>query len=88
MLYSSVFKKFGVRDINYDASKGGADFILKNLDNSMIITEVGFNKNKPTQIKKTNNKVNAKYGMLIGSDKIELEDNFIVKVPLEYLMLI
>ncbi len=88
LLYHYVFKKHRVRDINYDAAKGGADFILKNKDSTMIIVETGFNKETTEQILKTNIKVKAKYGILFGSRRIELENEFVVKIPLIFLLML
>jgi predicted AAA+ superfamily ATPase len=58
------------------------------VDKEKIIVEVGFNKETTEQIKNTSKKVKAKYGILIGSKKLELQDDLIVKIPLNYWLLV
>lgn len=72
----------------YDYAKGGADFILRFRDNREIIIEVGFGKEEIDQIENTAKKSNAKYGIIIGSKKLEFVDSRIVKIPLSYWLLI
>jgi len=59
---------------------------LKNRSN--IVIEVGFNKEETRQVEKTMKKVKSSYGLVFGSDKLELVNKSIVKIPLKFLMLI
>lgn len=88
---SSFFEKEfgGLADFFYDYAKGGADFILRFSNKKEIVIEVGFNKETTIQVEKTLLKTQnrSKYGLVIGSKKLELVDN-IVKIPLNYFLLI
>ena len=75
-------------DLFYDIAEGGADFILTLSDRSNIVIEVGFNKEEVDQVKNTMKKVKSRYGLVFGSKKLELVNNSIVKVPLEFFLLI
>jgi predicted AAA+ superfamily ATPase len=74
----------------YDYSSGGADFIVRFKDKKEIVMEVGFGKEETRQVidslKKTDGR--GKYGMVIGSGKLELVNESILKIPLEYFLLI
>ncbi len=73
----------------YDIAEGGADFVLTLKDRSNIVIELGFNKEKTKQVERTMKKVNnANYGLVFGSDNLELVEDSIVKIPLRFLMLI
>ncbi len=76
--------------LNHDSSKGGADFILTIAEKNIIPIEVGVGEKLGTQIRNTMKKVrSAKYGMVIcGNELTLLEDSNIVKVPLDYFLLI
>jgi hypothetical protein len=52
------------------------------------VIEIGFHKEDTTQVETTQKKVKGKYGIVFGSKKLQLTDESIVKVPLEYLLLI
>lgn len=73
----------------YDYSSGGADFIVRFKDKREIVLEVGFGKEEIRQVVDTLNKTEGrgKYGMIIGSDKLELINKNVLKIPLEYLLL-
>ncbi len=73
----------------YDYGKGGADFVVRFLDNSEIVIEVGFGKEETNQVEKTlkTTKGRAKYGLIIGSENLELVNDNIVKIPLDYFLL-
>lgn len=75
-------------EVFYDASEKGADFILKFSDGSKMVIEVGFNKEDTYQVKNTIKKIGANYGIVIGSQKLELVEDKILKVPLKYWLLI
>lgn len=87
LIFIKDFRSY-LMDITYDYAEGGADFILTFKDQSKIIVEVGFNKDTTEQIKNTAKKVKAKYGILIGSRQLELQDDFIIKIPLHYWLLV
>ncbi len=56
-----------------------------------IVIEIGFNKENYgiKQIKGTAKKIkNFSYGIIIGSDELELVDDKFVKLPLKYWLLI
>ncbi len=91
IIFIRDFKKLCPRiEFMYDSSKKGADFILKN-ENKEIVIEIGFNKENCgiKQIKETAKKIkNFSYGIIIGSDELELVDDKFVKLPLKYWLLI
>ncbi|MCS7180411.1 MAG: AAA family ATPase [bacterium] len=88
LMYAKNITLLNNPQIFYDSSKGGADFILKFRDGRKILIEVGFNKEEIDQIKFTAKKVKPDYSILIGSQKLELVNNSIVKIPFIYGMLI
>ena len=88
LVYMSDLKDKIAVDLSYDIAEEGADFILTLKDRTKIVIEVGFNKEDTRQVTNTQAKVNGKYGLVFGSKKLDLIDDFIVKIPLEYLLLI
>lgn len=92
LIYEEELKEhhvFGKSILSYDLAEGGADFILTLKDKSNIVIEVGFHKETIKQVEKTMKKVKKpRYGLVIGSNTLELIENSIVKVPLRFLMLI
>lgn len=90
--YALIYKK-NLKDklsvnLAYDIAEGGADFVLTMKDRNEIVIEVGFNKEDINQVINTQKKVNGKYGIVFGSKNLELINNTIVKIPLEYFLLI
>ncbi|MCD6284267.1 hypothetical protein J7J12_03405, partial [bacterium] len=80
---------FGAPKLSYDIAENGADFVLGLQNKKNVVIEVGFNKEEIKQVQNTMKKVrNPQYGLVIGSRKLELVNNSIVKVPLRFLMLI
>ncbi len=79
---------FCVPQLSYDIAEGGADFVLNSKDKGNIVVEVGFNKEETKQVNFTMKKVKSRYGLVFGSQELELINNSIVKVPLKFLMLI
>jgi len=80
---------FGAPKLSYDIAENGADFVLSLQNKKNVVIEVGFNKEGIKQVQNTMKKVrNPQYGLVIGSRKLELVNNSIVKVPLRFLMLI
>ena len=88
---SLIFEKEfrGSAEFYYDYGKGGADFVMRFLDKTEIVIEVGFGKEETSQVEKTMAKTEnrGKYGLVIGSKELELVDNKIVKLPLNYFLL-
>ncbi|MBI4117602.1 MAG: ATP-binding protein [Parcubacteria group bacterium] len=76
--------------LNYDSSKAGADFILTVAGKSIIPIEVGVGEKLGTQVRKSMKKVgSAKYGVVICKNSLTLlDDANVVKVPLDYFLLI
>jgi len=74
--------------LSYDFAEGGADFVLMLKDRSKVVVEVGFHKEEVRQVENTLKKTQSKYGIAFGSQKLELANDSIVKVPLEYLLLL
>ncbi|PKP61262.1 MAG: hypothetical protein CVT88_00645 [Candidatus Altiarchaeales archaeon HGW-Altiarchaeales-1] len=88
LIYMEDLKDKFASDISYDSAEGGADFVLTMNDRSKIVIEVGFNKEDIGQVINTQKKVNGKYSIIFGSEKLELVNDSIVKVPLRYLLLL
>ncbi len=85
----TLYREFGQKlasPLFYDSAKGGADFIL-NLSQEKIAIEVGYGNKGIEQTKQTLEKIKGKYGLVISNSPLAKEDN-IVKVPLEYFLLI
>lgn len=76
--------------LNYDSSKAGADFILTIAEKNIVPIEVGIGDKAGTQVKNTMKKVgSAKYGIVFCKNPLTLvEQDNIVKVPLDYFLLI
>lgn len=89
LIYESNLKNTIANKLFFDIAEGGADFILNLKDRTNIVIELGFNKEETFQVEKTMKKVkNVKYGLVFGSEKLELVENSIVKIPLKFLLLI
>ncbi|MBI5230463.1 MAG: ATP-binding protein [Candidatus Magasanikbacteria bacterium] len=89
----TLFREFvdsGRGALNHDSSKGAADFILTIAEKNIIPIEVGVGEKLGTQVGKTMKKVrSATYGVVIcRNELILLEDSNIIKVPLDYFLLI
>lgn len=84
-----TFVSQGHSALTYDSSKGGADFILTIAEKSIIPIEVGTGAKLGTQVRSTMKKVGAtKYGVVICNNSLELlEDANVVKIPLDYFLL-
>ncbi|OGY80066.1 MAG: hypothetical protein A3B74_05480 [Candidatus Kerfeldbacteria bacterium RIFCSPHIGHO2_02_FULL_42_14] len=76
--------------LNYDSAKGGADFILTVGGKNIIPIEVGVGEKFGTQVRNTMKKVrSARYGVVICRNSLALlADANVVKVPLDYFLLI
>ncbi len=76
-----------ISNIFYDSAKGGADFILNLKNRNKVVVEVGFNKEDISQVVSTMKKFSSKFGLVFGSKNLELANDYIVKIPLDYLLL-
>jgi uncharacterized protein len=76
--------------LNYDSSKAGADFILTVAERNIIPIEVGMGEKLGTQVRNTMKKIgSSKYGVVICQNQLTLlEDANVVKVPLDYFLMI
>ena len=76
--------------LNCDSSQGSADFILTIAEKNIIPIEVGMGEKLGRQVRNTMKKVrSAKYGIVICNNELTLlEDSNIIKVPLDYFLLI
>ena len=76
--------------LNYDSVKSGADFILTIAERNIIPIEVGIGEKTGTQVRNTMKKIgSAKYGVVICRNNLALlEDANVVKVPLDFFLLI
>ena len=83
-----LFDKKPAFSLNYDAAKGGADFVIGAGDKKIVI-EVGSNKAEYRQVIQTAKKVNAAYSIIISEKADVLEYNGAenaVKIPLKYFL--
>lgn len=87
LIYQKDLKGKIATDLSYDIAKGGADFVVRLKDKSKVVIEVGFHKEDVQQVAKTQKKVKGKYGVVFGSENLELVNDSIVKIPLGYLLL-
>ena len=91
LIFQKILKDrqtFGVPKLSYDIAEGGADFVLTLKDRGNIVIEIGFNKEEVRQVQNTMKKVKSQYGLVFGSSELELVKDYIVKVPLKFLLLI
>ena len=75
--------------LNYDSARAGADFILTVAQKNIIPIEIGTGEKNGAQVRNTMKKIgSAKYGIVICRNSLTLlEDAEIVKVPLDYFLL-
>lgn len=83
-LYREFSRKLS-SPIFYDSAKGGADFILKPA-NKKIAIEVGYGDKGIAQTQATLEKIKGDYGLVISNADLGIE-NSVVKVPLEFFLL-
>jgi len=88
----TLYKEFsstGRGSLSYDNSKAGSDFILTIASQNIIPIEVGIGDKMDTQVRNTMKKVSSKYGLVISNSPLALaDDKSIVKVPLDYFLLV
>ena len=72
----------------YDSNKGGVDFIVKNLDQTIPI-EVGVGKKTKSQITRAKNKYGADYGILVSNrtSKIEFKKDILYMPVLTFALM-
>lgn len=73
--------------LTYDSAVGGADFIVRDNNETMAV-EVGRGQKGFVQVLRTAKKVKAKYGLVVSSSELGLDDKqSAVSVPLEFFLL-
>jgi predicted AAA+ superfamily ATPase len=75
-------------EIYYDAAEGAADYIIRRPDKTKITVEISASKEDTGQIMRTMKKSGSAYGVLIGAKSPGLIGQNMVKIPLEYLLII
>src|SRR3989344_1141424 len=90
LVAATLYRRFGgsfLAPLQYDAQKGGADFVvsLKN----RIIVEVGWGEKGNRQVFQSLTKVRADYGLTISDTDVAIDETGkMIKVPLNYFLLI
>ncbi len=88
MYFMRIIPKFGNSSLSYDTSKGGADFVVTNGDQKIVI-EVGAGGKGYKQIINTSKKIKPKYSIIISDNDLEYSQEYnAVKIPLKYFLLI
>lgn len=87
MYLHRILNKNPGTSLTYDASQGGADFIL-GIGNQRIIIEVGAGKKDYRQVIATAQKFKPNYSLIISEDGLEHSEEFeAVKIPLRIFLL-
>lgn len=82
-----LFGKIGT-SLTYDSARGGADFIVRFGDESIVL-EVGYGQKDFKQITKTSEKVKSKYGLSVSTAPLSISSEVdAVRVPLNYFLLL
>ncbi|MFA4931061.1 MAG: ATP-binding protein [Patescibacteria group bacterium] len=89
----TLYREFvngGNGSLNYDSRKKSADFILTNFRQNIIPIEIGLGMKEAGQVRNSMKKISAsKYGVVICNSELQLlEEDNIVRVPLDYFLLI
>jgi uncharacterized protein len=87
LLYVNDLKNRFAVGLAYDFAQGGADFVVTLKDRRKVAVEIGFHKEEVRQVENTLKKIEGAYGIVFGSQKLELENESVVKIPLEYVLL-
>lgn len=74
--------------LSYDSAKGGADFIVDILEHSRIAFEIGTGIKDAQQVKATMAKKKCKFGVIISDSELVLANENIIKIPLDYFLMI
>lgn len=88
MIALTLYREFAQNSsspIFYDSASGGADFVMS-LAERKIAIEVGYGRKKTGQAKATIKKIGCKYGLVISNSSL-VKENDVIKVPLEYFLL-
>lgn len=81
-----VIRGYGDISLTYDSAQAGADFIIRK-GNRKIIVEVGYGNKGIQQVDFTLKRVKGNYGLVISTiDRLEVREN-IIKLPLNYILL-
>lgn len=88
MHFSREFVSQGSGTLSYDAVQGGADFILQIGNKKQIAIEIGMGKKGLSQAKKTMERIQCDYGIVIGDGNlIHSEPDNIVYLPTTFFLL-
>jgi len=88
MHFSREFIGSGTGAISYDGVQGGADFILQIANKKQIVIEIGVGEKDRTQVKKTMERIQCDYGVIIGDGKLtHFPEDKIIYLPLSYFLL-
>lgn len=72
----------------YDATEGGADFIVNFVQHRRIVVEVGMGNKDSKQVMKTMSRVESDYGIVISSTELRLDEtNRIIFLPIQFFLL-
>ena len=80
------FSQKGISSLFYDSARGGANFILQ-VGKRKIVIEIGFGNKGIKQVEYSLKKTKGDYGLVISESELSLHNN-IIKVPLDYFLLI
>ncbi len=73
---------------DFDASEGGADFVIRRRDKSLMVVEVGYGNKSRKQVEKTMLRTGSEYGMVLSDRPLSLSnDKRILSVPKEWFLL-
>jgi len=90
LVAATLYRKYSGRllaPLQYDAQKGGADFVVS-LKNKVVV-EVGWGSKGNRQVFQSMKKVKADYGITISEDELAIDETGkMIKVPLKYFLLI
>jgi hypothetical protein len=74
---------------DFDASEGGADFVINRRDKSRMVLEVGYGNKGHSQVEKTMSRTGSEYGVVVSDRSLSLlDDKRILSVPKEWFLLV
>jgi predicted AAA+ superfamily ATPase len=72
-----------------DASEGGADFVIRRRDKSLVVLEVGYGNKRRSQVEKTMSRTGSEYGIVVSDRPLSLsDDKRILSIPKEWFLLV
>lgn len=72
----------------YDATEGGADFIVNFIQHRRIVVEVGMGNKDAKQVVRTMSKVQSEYGIVVSSTELKVDtNNQILFLPIQFFLL-